>query len=121
MSKTSAKAADRAGSVADQVATFIGRTLGELLNRKDALARQMAEVDGQIAEVKDRVVKQFGDYLPAPTRTGRAKRAVSRKVKRVKKAVGTTAKAAKTVSADTRAKMAAAARKRWARERAKQR
>jgi ABC-type transporter Mla subunit MlaD len=121
LSKTPAKSSGSTGTVADQVATFIGRTMGELLNKKDALARQMAEVDGQIAEVKDRVVKQFGDYLPPRTRTARAKRAVSRKVKSVKKAVGKTAKAAKAVSADTRAKMAEAARKRWARERAKQR
>jgi hypothetical protein len=125
LSKTPAKASGNTGTVADQVATFIGRTMGELLNKKDALARQMAEVDGQIAEVKDRVVKQFGDYLPARTRTARAKRAVSRKVKSVrksvKKAVSKTAKGAKAVSADTRAKMAEAARKRWARERSKQR
>lgn len=125
MSKTPAKAAGNAGSVADQVATFIGRTLGELLNRKDTLARQMAEVDSQIAEVKDRVVKQFGDYLPARTPAGRARRAVSRKVrgarKAATKAAGKAAKGARTVSAETRAKMAEAARKRWARARAKQR
>jgi hypothetical protein len=93
--------------VADQVAEFIGRTLGELLNRKDALSKQMADVDQQIAEVRHRVVRQFGEYLPSSTR------------KRVRKAARKAARLARAVTAETRQKMAEAARKRWARERAK--
>jgi hypothetical protein len=93
--------------VADQVAQFIGRTLGELLNRKDALSRQMTDVDRQIAEVRHRVVRQFGEYLPAATR------------RRVRKAARKAGRIARAVSAETREKMAEAARKRWARERAK--
>jgi GTP1/Obg family GTP-binding protein len=95
--------------VADQVAQFIGRTLGELLNRKDALGKQMADVDRQIAEVRHRVVRQFGEYLPAAATRKRARKAARR----------TTGRLARLVSTETRQKMAEAARKRWARERAK--
>lgn len=100
------------GTVADQVAAFIGRTMGELLNRKDALAKQMADVDSQIAEVRKRVTKQFGAYLPAATRRQRVKKAVAKKSRAAKRAV-------REISDETRAKMAEAARKRWARARGK--
>lgn len=99
-------------TLADQVAEFIGRTMGELLNRKDALAKQMAEVDTQIAEVGKRVSKQFGAYLPAATRRARVKKAVAKKARVAKRAV-------REISEETRAKMAEAARKRWAKTRAK--
>jgi hypothetical protein len=102
----------QASTIADQVAEFIGRTMGELLNRKDALAKQMAEVDSQIADVRKRVTKQVGSYLPATTRRARVKRAVVKKTRTAKRAV-------RELSAETRAKMAEAARKRWARARAK--
>ena len=107
MSKKPNKGRNSASKVADQVAQFIGRTLGELLNRKDALGKQMADVDRQIAEVRHRVVRQFGEYLPASTR------------KRARKAVRKAGRLARAVTAETRQKMAEAARKRWARERAK--
>ena len=112
LSKTPVKAQSSSGTVADQVAAFIGRSMGELLNRKDSLSKQMAEVDRQIAEIRRRVVEQFGAYLPATTRSARARRAVTRKVRAATKRV-------RKVSTETRAKMADAARKRWARERAK--
>lgn len=99
-------------TLADQVAEFIGRTMGELLNRKDALAKQTAEVDTQIAEVGKRVSKQFGAYLPATTRRARVKKAVAKKARVAKRAV-------REISEETRAKMAEAARKRWAKTRAK--
>lgn len=108
MSKTTVKEQGSSGTVADQVAEFIGRSMGELLNRKDALTKQMADVDQQIAEIRSRVVRQFGDYLPPTTRRAKVKRAVRRKVESVRK-----------VSTETRQKMAEAARKRWARERAR--
>lgn len=109
MSKTPGKSRAQSSPVAEQVAEFIGRTMGELLNRKDALSKQMAEVDRQIAEVRQRVVRQFGEYLPVRNRTrGR------------KTAAGSAARSAgRMVSAETRRKMAEAARRRWARERAK--
>jgi hypothetical protein len=109
LSKSPSKTNGASATVADQVAEFIGRSMGELLNRKDALTKQMADVDQQIAEVRQRVVRQFGSYLPSPARAGRT---TARKRR-------TSAAAARAVSEETRNKMAEAARKRWARERAK--
>ncbi len=79
---------------------------------KDALAKQMAEVDSQIAEVGKRVSKQFGAYMPATTPRARVKKTVARKTRVAKRAV-------REISEETRAKMAEAARKRWAKTRAK--
>lgn len=109
MSKTPITGRAKGSRVADQVAKFIGRSMGELLNRKDALRKQLAEVDRQIAEVRHRVVRQFGEYLPARNRA-RGRKAQGGSVGRA---------VSRIVSADTRRKMADAARKRWARERAK--
>ncbi|MEZ5286226.1 MAG: hypothetical protein R2712_15730 [Vicinamibacterales bacterium] len=77
MSKTQVKGqGSSSGTVADQVAEYIGRSMGELLNKKDALAKQMADVDAQIADIRSRVMKQFGGYLPgAPTKRGKPSRA----------------------------------------------
>jgi hypothetical protein len=112
LAKSSGRKASDAGTLADQVAQFIGRTMGKLLNRKDALARQMADVDSQIAEVRKRVTKQFGAYLPATTRRARVKKAVAKKTRAAKRAV-------RQISEETRAKMAEAARQRWAKARGK--
>jgi hypothetical protein len=109
LSKSSRKAGNQNGTVADQVAAFIGRTMGELLNRKDSLTKQMADVDQQIADIRQRVVRQFGSYLPATAKAGRP---AARKRR-------SGAASARTVSTETRRKMAEAARRRWARERAK--
>lgn len=108
MSKKPGKT-NNGGHVADQVAEFIGRTMGELLNKKDALSKQLVEVDRQIADVRTRVVRQFGDYLPAKSRPARGRKA----------ARSGGGGASRQVSPATRQKMAEAARKRWARERAK--
>jgi hypothetical protein len=102
--------AESGATVADQVAAFIGRSMGELLNKKDALSKQMAEVDRQIAEVRQRVVRQFGDYLPGQARPTRPRRSVAAKARSA---------AERVVSGETRQKMAEAARRRWARERAR--
>ena len=86
--------------VADRVADFIGKSLGELANRKNKLQRELAEVDGQIAAVRQKVL----DALPEASAAAGA-------------AAGKAAKAAKGArrfSEATRRKMAAAARKRWA-------
>lgn len=120
MSKAPGKAPDHRANVADQVAEFIGRTMGELLNRKGTLTKQMAEVDRQISEVRQRVVRQFGEYLPdrspapARRRRGRGRKAASRSTSSSESVAG-----ARVVTDETRQKMAEAARKRWARERAK--
>ncbi len=41
---------------ADNVAAFIGSSLGELMNHKDALVKQLAKVEKQIAAARDQVV-----------------------------------------------------------------
>ena len=110
MSKKRSKT-NNGGHVADQVAEFIGRTMGELLNKKDALSKQLVDVDRQIADVRKRVVRQFGDYLPGKSRSTRG-----RKSTRSSSAGGGSSR---QVSPATRQKMAEAARKRWARERAR--
>jgi hypothetical protein len=85
------------GNVADQIAAFIGKSMGDLVNRKEALQRELADVEKQIAGVRDRVVRQFGD-------PGSRRRTARRAVKRAKR----------VVSAASRRKMAAAAKRRWA-------
>jgi len=89
------------GSVADQIATFIGKSMGELLNRKESLQSQLAEVEQQIAGVRKRVLKQFGGAEKA-----------SRRAKSALKRAGTSMR--RELSPATRRKMAIAARKRWA-------
>ena len=86
--------------VADRVADFIGKSLGELANRKDALQKELADVERQIDGVRERVLASFPGFRAA---AGRAAR------KATKAAVK-----AREVSEATRRKMAAAARKRWA-------
>ena len=90
-------------SVADQIATFIGKSMGELLNRKESLQRQLAEVEKQISGVRNKVLKQFGG---AKTRR-KAKSALKRAGKAIRR----------ELSPATRRKMAIAAKKRWARVR----
>jgi uncharacterized protein involved in exopolysaccharide biosynthesis len=91
-------------NVADQIATFIGKSMGELLNKKESLQRQLAEVEQQIAGVRKRVLKQFGGAEKA-----------SRKAKRALKQAGKAMR--RELSPATRRKMAIAARKRWAKVR----
>jgi hypothetical protein len=115
LSKTQPKEQSNSGTVADQVAEFIGRTMGELLNRKDALSKQMADVDNQIADIRNRVVSQFGGMVPSATRRGkRSQKAGSKRVRAAKAG-------SREVTEETRLKMAEAARRRWARERSKKR
>lgn len=79
------------------LAALVGRELGKLAARKDALGRQLASVEREIAAVRDQVSKAVGGG--GSVGNGR-KRAV---------------KAAKRVmSPEARAKMAAAAKRRWA-------
>lgn len=85
--------------VADRVADFIGKSLGELMNRKDALQTELARVDAEMLSVRDSVMRQFGDAIP---QARRAARKAARKAKRA-------------FSPETRAKMADAAKRRWAR------
>lgn len=91
-------------SVANQIAVFIGKSMGELMNRKSALQDQLAEVEKQIEGVRKSVMKQFGG-------TAKARRRAKGALKRAGKAVR------RELSPATRRKMAAAARRRWARVR----
>jgi len=87
-------------TVADRIAEFIGTAMGDLMGRKDTLMRQLQEVEAQIGEVRERVAKQFGQSVPVH--------------RGAKKSARKAAKKARVISAKTRAKMAAAAKKRWA-------
>ena len=91
-------------SVADQIASFIGKSMGELMNTKESLQSQLAEVEKQILRVRNKVLKQFG---------GAAK--TRRKAKSALKRAGRAMR--KELSPATRRKMAIAAKKRWARVR----
>jgi hypothetical protein len=44
---------------------YVGRTLGELVNRKDDLQKQLAQVEEQIAAVSGKVGAEIGKYLPS--------------------------------------------------------
>lgn len=91
-------------SVADQIASFIGKSMGELVNRKDSLQAQLADVEKQIDGVRRKVLKQFGG---ADTIAKQAKSTLKRAGKSVRR----------ELSPETRRKMAIAAKKRWARAR----
>lgn len=91
-------------SVADQIASFIGKSMGELLNKKESLQRQLAEVEKQISGVRKKVLKQFGG-------ASKTRRKAKNALKRAGKAMR------RELSPATRRKMAIAAKKRWARVR----
>ncbi len=105
-----AKKSKSRANVADQIAEFIGRSMGELVNRKELLQRQLHEVEGQIADVGQRVSRQFGQYAPQ----GRKKRGRGGLKGAADKAAAAVSKTRRQVSPSTRKKMAEAARKRWA-------
>jgi hypothetical protein len=50
--------------VTKQIAVYVGRTLGELLNRKDELQQQLAQVEAQIADVGNDIGARMAKYLP---------------------------------------------------------
>jgi hypothetical protein len=54
-----------ADDVVDSIAVYVGRTLGELVNRKDDLQKQLAQVEEQIAAVSGKVGAEIGKYLPS--------------------------------------------------------
>lgn len=106
-----AKRRKRTTNVADQIAEFIGRSMGELLNRKESLQRQLAEVESQIVDVGHHVSRQFDQFAPKPKKR-RGRRTGVKGV--ADRAVVRAQKAKRAVSPETRRKMAEAARKRWA-------
>ena len=64
--RNAGKAATRDNTAASvgQVAEYIGSSLADLMNRKDALARQLADVNGQIAAARKRVTAKVTQALP---------------------------------------------------------
>src|SRR5690348_2494851 len=65
-------------TLADQVAEYVGKSLGELLNRRDALLKEVRSIDGQVAAVNRRVAAQFGKWVPyAAESAGKAAGAVT--------------------------------------------
>ena len=92
--KTPPASASAAGRTSvDDVATFIGTSLGELMNRKDALAKQLATVEKQIAAARDRVASTVSSTVAAArkavpsraTKTAKAAAPAGRKGNRKKK------------------------------------
>ena len=78
--------------------------MGELINKKELLERQLADVEGQIAGVRHKVLRQFGGTVQARRRVKRAVKGAVRAAKR-------------ELSPETRRKMAASAKRRWAKAR----
>jgi hypothetical protein len=99
-------------TIADQIATFVGKSLGDLINRKQALQKQLSEIDAQISGVRDLVSKQLGRYASVGGAATRRRR--GRPLGGGKRKSG---KTTRVISAETRAKMAASARKRWSKAR----
>ena len=51
-------------TLADQVAEFMGKSLGDLMNRRDALLQEVQSIDSQVAAVSKGVSKQLGKWIP---------------------------------------------------------
>jgi hypothetical protein len=60
-------------SVPNQVAEYIGMSLADLMNKKDALVRQLATVDEQISTARRRVAATVSQGLPALSKLVRGK------------------------------------------------
>jgi hypothetical protein len=58
------RAAREPEGITGTIAVYVGRTLGELLNRKDELQKQLAQVEAQIADVRNDVGARVAKYLP---------------------------------------------------------
>ena len=82
--KAGAKVANsQQATVTNQVAEYIGMSLADLLNRKDALVRQLATVDQQLSAARRRVTATVSQGLPALSKLVRGKAA--KKAKAAKK------------------------------------
>ena len=70
------------GSVAGNVAEYIGASLADLMNRKDALVRQLGDVDRQIASVRDmgaRLASAVPRFVGLTQQTGAGKKRSAKK------------------------------------------
>lgn len=87
------------GNAAAQIEGFIKRSLADLKSRREALLRQVKAIDNEMAMARIRAIKELGGvpgepFVPDPRLKGR-----------------------RFPSMETRQKMAAAARRRWAKAR----
>ena len=58
------KKAEAESTLADQVAEFVGKSLGDLLNRRDTLLKEVHSIDSQVAAVSRRVSRQLEKWVP---------------------------------------------------------
>ena len=105
------KKMDAETTLADQVAEYVGKSLGDLLNRRDALLREVQNIDSQVAAVSKRVSKQFGKWVPygAPAE-GPAEKAA-------KAGKSGSKRARRKFTAEQRAEVAERMKKYWAKRR----
>lgn len=111
-------------TVADQIAEYVGRTMGELMNRRDALMKEVSGIDEQVAAVTQRLSSQLGQYLP--TELPRALRRSPPGTKAAEKALkagkaGSKRQRGRTFTPEQRAEAAARMRAYWARLKGKAR
>ena len=102
------KKSETEATLADQVAEYVGKSLGDMLNRRDTLLREVASIDSQVAAVSKRVSKQFGKWVPY----GRQETAVDKAVKAGK--AGSRKQRARSFTPEQRAEAAARMKKYWA-------
>lgn len=98
-------------TLADQVAEFMGKSLGDLMNRRDALLKEVQGIDAQVAAVSKRVSKQLGKWVPygapaegRPEKAAKAGKAGSKRQRR-------------TFTPEQRAEVAERMKKYWAKRR----
>ena len=98
-------------TLADQVAEFMGKSLGDLMNRRDALLREVQSIDSQVSAVSKRVSKQLGTWIPygAPAEGALEKAAKAGK--------SGSKRARRKFTAEQRAEVAERMKKYWAKRR----
>jgi hypothetical protein len=98
-------------TLAEQVAEYVGKSLGDLLNRRDSLLKEVQSIDSQVAAVSKRVAKQFGRWVPyAAPAEGPAEKAA-------KAGKAGSKRARRKFTAEQRAEVAERMKKYWAKRR----
>lgn len=85
--KTKTRVAVSQAGTAGDVAEYIGESLADLMNRKDALVRQLADVNQRISSVS-RVGSRLIQAMPRFTGLGRTKARVPKKTRAAGKKTG---------------------------------
>ena len=94
--------------LADQVAEYVGKSLGDLLNRRDSLLKEVASIDAQVSAVSKKVARQFGKWVPY--RNGNARAATTA----AKAGEAGSKRKRRKFSAEQRAEVSERMRKYWA-------